>query len=487
MIRALLPRSAFLVVVFFATFPVSFGQTRDVTKTYAELCANCHGTAFQGGAGPSLVIGKWKHGGDDASVARSIRDGYPQAGMPAWSVVLSDAQIRAMVVYLHEEGDAYARGHTSFPKPVENLTAQSELHAYRLETFVAGLGEPWAMAFLPDGRALVTEKKGALRLIENGRLVEKPVSGVPEVDNSGQAGLFDVVLHPDYAHNGWIYLAYADPRKSAEGKNVSMTAVIRGRLRDGAFVDQETIFRAPLETYRPAGGVQFGGRVVFDGKGFVFFSIGDRGPKEDAQKLNLPNGKIHRLRDDGGIPDDNPFVNTPGADKSIWSYGHRNPQGLCFDRTNGQLWETEHGPRGGDELNLIRKGLNYGWPVVTYGIDYSGLPLMYIDAAGKRVAAVTSKEGMEPPVDQWTPSIAVSGAAFYTGDLFPKWKGQLFAASLKAQELRRIDIRDGRVVHQEIVFKNIGRIRDVLTGPEGALYVLLPDRISRLVPAPADK
>ncbi|HTJ80009.1 MAG TPA: PQQ-dependent sugar dehydrogenase [Rariglobus sp.] len=473
--------SALLIFGLLTTLQV-FGETRDVKKIYAEICSNCHGANFQGGAGPSLVIGKWKHGGDDASLARSIRDGYPQAGMPAWSAVLSDAEVRAMVVYIHEESASYERGHTSFPKPVENLAAQSELYAYRLETFVSGLNEPWAMSFLPDGRALVTEKRGNLRLIEKGKLVEQPVTGIPAVENSGQAGLFDVVPHPDYIHNGWIYLAYADPEKSAEGKNLSMTAIVRGHLRDGAFVGQETIFKAPLKTYRPGGGVQFGGRIAFDDKGYIFFSIGDRGPKEDAQKLGVPNGKIHRLHDDGRVPTDNPFVNTPGAAPSIWSYGHRNPQGLCFDRTNGELWETEHGPRGGDEINLIRKGLNYGWPVVTYGIDYSGLPLMYTDASGQRVAAVTSKEGMEPPVEQWTPSIAVSGASFYTGGLFPMWKGNLFVASLKAQELRRVEIKNDKVIHQEIIFKNIGRIRDVLTGPDGAIYVLLPDRVSRLIP-----
>ncbi len=478
-----LPRLPFLLIVSLLATASALGQTRDVKKIYAELCANCHGAGFEGGAGPSLVLGKWKHGGDDASITKSIREGYPVAGMPAWAAVLSDAEVRAMVVYIHEQTTSYENGHTTFAKPVDNLTAQSELYAYRLETVVTGLNEPWAMSFLPDGRALVTEKKGTLRLIEKGRLAEQPITGVPPVDNSGQGGLFDVVPHPDYARNGWIYLAFADPQKSAEGKNVSMTAVIRGRLRDGALVDQETIFRAPLETYRPSGGVQFGGLIAFDEKGYIFFSIGDRGPKEDAQKLNLPNGKTHRLYDDGRLPADNPFVNTPGADKSIWSYGHRNQQGLCFNRTTGELWSTEHGPRGGDEINLIRKGLNYGWPVVTYGIDYSGLPLMYTDASGNRVAATTSKEGMEPPVDYWTPSIAVSGIDFYTGDLFPNWKGNLFVASLKAQELRRVVIKDGKVVKQEIIFKNIGRIRDVLTGPDGALYVLLPDRVSRLIPA----
>ncbi|MFA6287473.1 MAG: PQQ-dependent sugar dehydrogenase [Opitutaceae bacterium] len=482
-----LPRLPALLIASLLATASALGQTRDVKKIYAELCANCHGASLEGGSGSSLIIGKWKHGGDDAGLTQSIRDGYPLAAMPAWGAVLSDADIRGLVVYIREQGAAYERNRTVFAKPANSITAQSELYPYRLETVAGNLNEPWSLAFLPDGRALVTEKKGALRIIENGKLLEKPVDGVPSVDTNGQAGLFDVVTHPDFARNGWIYLSFADPQKSPEGRNISMTRIIRSHLRDGALVDQETIFQAPLETYRPSGGPHFGGRITFDGKGHVFFSIGERGAKEHAQDLARPNGKIHRLADDGKIPADNPFVNTPGADKSIWSYGHRNPQGLVYDKATGKLWETEHGPRGGDELNLIRKGLNYGWPITTYGIDYDGRPFTYRDAKGQLIPSVTTKEDIEPPATYWVPSIAVSSLNVYEGNLFPKWKGNLFAASLAAQELRRIEVKDGKVVHQEIIFKGIGRLRDAITGPDGALYVLLPDRVSRLIPVPADK
>ena len=474
-----------LLMFFMATLlPAAsgIGQTRDVKKIYSEICANCHGIAFEGGSGPSLTTGKWKYGGDDASLTKSIREGFPQAGMPAWSAALSDAEIHGLIVYIREQTASYERNHTVFAKPADSTTAQSELYPYRLETVAKNLAEPWSIAFLPDGRTLVTEKKGTLRIIENGKLLEQTVKGIPAVDTNGQAGLFDVVPHPDYARNGWIYLSFADPQKSPEGRNLALTRIIRGRLRDGALLDQETIFQAPLATYRPAGGVHFGGRIAFDGQGHVFFSIGERGAKENAQDLSRPNGKIHRLNDDGTIPSDNPFVSTPGADRSIWSYGHRNPQGLVYDKIAGELWETEHGPRGGDELNLIRKGLNYGWPITTYGIDYNGQPFSWKNDSGQVIPSVTTREGIEPPITYWVPSIAVSSLNVYEGTLFPKWKGNLFAASLAAQELRRIEILNGKVVHQEIIFKGIGRLRDAVTGPDGALYVLLPDRVSRLVP-----
>ena len=474
-----------LLMFFLATLlPAAsgIGQTRDVKKIYSEICANCHGIAFEGGSGPSFTTGKWKHGGDDASLTQSIREGFPQAGMPAWSAALSDAEIHGLIVYIREQTAEYERNHTVFAKPADSTTAQSELYPYRLETVAKNLAEPWSIAFLPDGRTLVTEKKGTLRIIENGKLLEQTVKGIPSVDTNGQAGLFDVVPHPDYARNGWIYLSFADPQKSPEGRNLALTRIIRGHLRDGALLDQETIFQAPLATYRPAGGVHFGGRIAFDGQGHVFFSIGERGAKENAQDLSRPNGKIHRLNDDGTIPSDNPFVSTPGADRSIWSYGHRNPQGLVYDKIAGELWETEHGPRGGDELNLIRKSLNYGWPITTYGIDYNGQPFSWKNASGQVIPSVTTREGIEPPITYWVPSIAVSSLNVYEGTLFPKWKGNLFAASLAAQELRRIEILNGKVVHQEIIFKGIGRLRDAVTGPDGALYVLLPDRVSRLVP-----
>jgi aldose sugar dehydrogenase len=276
------------------------------------------------------------------------------------------------------------------------------------------------------------------------------------------------VPHPNYASNGWLYFAYAD---LDNGK--SLTRIIRGKLRGNALVDQETIYQAPPEHYWKAGGVHFGGRIAFDRQGYIYFVIGERGQKEQAQDLALPTGKVHRLFDDGRLPPDNPFINQPNALKSIWSYGHRNPQGLAIDPRNGDIYDLEHGPRGGDELNLVRKGRNYGWPVISYGINYDGTTL----------TELTHKEGMEQPVVYWTPSLAVCGMNFYTGDLFPKWKNNLFIASLAAQELRRLEIKNGEVVTQEVLFKNLGRIRHVVGGPDGALYVMLPERIARIAPA----
>lgn len=446
---------------------------RDSRKIFAEFCASCHGANLQGGSAPALLGENWKHGGSEDAIAASIRNGHPEAGMPAFGATVSEKEIRGLVVYINEQAGHAASRRDPPPHPDANAVAKSELHSYRLETAVTGLAEPWAIAFLPDGRVLITEKRGTLRVVEKGVLLPEPVKGTPAVDNGGQAGLFDVVPHPDFARNGWIYLAFSDPQKNADGKTVCMTSVVRGRIKDNAWTDQEIIFRAPIATFRNTGGVHYGGRLAFDRDGFLFFSIGERGNGVNAQDLKLPNGKIHRVRDDGSVPADNPFVNTPGADPTIWSYGHRNPQGLRINPATGDLWEHEHGPRGGDELNLIKRGLNYGWPETTFGMNYNGTPMN----------AVTTRADVEPPVTYWIPSIAPCGMAFYTGDRFPKWKNQLFVTSLAAQELRRLEIgKDNKVVDQEIIFKGLGRLRDVATGPDGLLYVLFQDRIARLVP-----
>jgi len=469
----ILPLLATLVLL--ASSAPAQQPARDSRKIVAEFCAGCHGLNLEGGSGPSLVDEVWIHGSDEASIGTAIRNGYPAAGMPPFGAAVSDKEIRGLVVYIRELAGHAAERRTPPPLPAENAVASSKLHSYRVETAVAGLREPWALAFLPDGRLLITEKRGTLRVADKGVLVEQPVNGVPAVDTGGQAGLFDVVLHPDYARNGWIYLAFSDPLKNAEGRTTaSMTTVVRGRLKDNAWTDQQVIFRAPPETFRPAGGVHFGGRLAFDRAGFLYFSIGERGQGPNAQDVKLPNGKIHRVYDDGRVPEDNPFVHTPGADPTIWSYGHRNPQGLRLNPATGELWEHEHGPRGGDELNLIQRGRNYGWPEATFGMNYNGTPM----------TDVTGRPDVEPPVTYWIPSIAPCGMAFYTGDRFPKWKNHLFITSLAAQELRRLEIgKDGKVVDQEIIFKGLGRLRDVADGPDGNLYVLLPDRVARLVPA----
>ena len=448
-------------------------RTGTVAERYTLLCSNCHGKNLEGGQAPTMLDDVWTNGGDDESLTKSIRTGFPDKGMPAWGAAIPDKEIRAMVIYIRELRAKSIREQTQFIKPADSMTAKTQLHDYKLDTWVEGLREPWSLAFLSPTQAIMTEKRGFLYLIEKGKLADRPIAGVPVVDMGGQAGLFDVVPHPDYAKNGFIYLSFSDPQTSADGAKVSLTRIIRGKLKDGALVEQQTIYQGKPEHYIRAGGVHFGGRIAFDGKGYVFFTIGERGQGPHAQDIARPNGKVHRLHDDGRVPSDNPFVNDPKAVSSIWSYGHRNPQGLAYDAVNATLYDVEHGPRGGDEVNLVRKGLNYGWPVVTYGMNYDGTTM----------SEFTAKAGTEQPVTYWVPSIAPCGANFYTGDLFPKWKNNLFVASLAAEELRRLELKDGKLVTQEIIFKSLGRIRHVIAGPDGAIYVLLPKRIARLTPA----
>lgn len=457
-----------------AALPPPPPPKRDVTKVYTDLCASCHGAEMSGGQAPSLVDTTWKYGGDDASLTASIRDGRPEAGMPPMGQALTPEDLRALVIYIREQGAKFQRSQTTYAKPTLATVVQSEKHAFTLEPVVeTGLVAPWSVAFLPDGRMLVTEKPGRLRIVDKGTLLPEAVRGTPTVLDKGQGGLLDVAVHPDYAKagNGWIYLSYSDPGPDGS----AMTAIVRGRLQEGAFVDQQTLFKADAALYR-TGGAHFGSRFVFDGKGHLYFSIGERGRGPDAQDLSRPNGKVHRIHDDGRIPTDNPFVKTPGALPTIWSYGNRNPQGLSQHPVTGDLWEVEHGPRGGDELNRIQAGRNYGWPVITYGMNYDGTPMV----------GSTTRDGMEQPVTHWTPSIAVCPIDFYTGARFPEWKNNLFVGALAQQEVRRVVI-DGKntVTHQEVLFKDVGRVRDLVSAPDGYLYVVFngPDRVARIVPA----
>ncbi len=444
---------------------------RDIAQVYRESCAACHGRNLQGGLAPSLLDEQWSFGSTDEDLARIIRDGVPDA-MVGFKDELSEAEIRAMVVFIRERRAGFTPTRETQPLPAGAV--RSEEHEFRVEIVADGLATPWAIDFLPDGRMLVTEKNGRLRVVENGRLHPEPIRGTPAVRDAGQGGLLEVAVHPRHADNGWIYLAYSDPAERG-GQPVSLTKVVRGRLRDGAWVDQETIWQAPAEHYRPGGGVHFGCRIAFDAEGFLYFTLGDRGRQDDAQNLRLPVGKVHRLHDDGRVPADNPFVGRADAYASVWTLGNRNPQGLDFDPRTGLLWSTEHGPRGGDELNVLRRGANYGWPVVTHGMNYNGTP----------ITPDTARPGLEPSVLHWTPSIAVCGIDFYTGEKFPHWTNHLFVTALAQQELRRLVIVGDRVKHQEVVLRDIGRLRDVANGPDGYLYVAVnqPDRIVRLVPA----
>lgn len=353
----------------------------------------------------------------------------------------------------------------------DTLRARTQAGEVLVETVATGLRNPWSLAFLPDGRMLVTEKPGRLRIVADGKLLE-PIAGVPEVFARGQGGLLDVVLDPDFTSNRVIYLSYAEPRHDGNG-----TAVARGRLDEAGrqLGDVSVIFRQ-MPSY--SGSAHFGSRLTFAPDKTLFITLGDRyNLRDNAQDLSTHHGKIVRINRDGSVPKDNPFVGREGAKPEIWSYGHRNPQSAALNPATREVWAIEHGARGGDEVNIPRKGLNYGWPVITYGVDYSGV----------RIGEGTSKPGMEQPIFYWDPSIAPSGMAFYTGDAFPKWKGSLFTGGLRSQLVSRLIVEGDRIVGEERMLQSIGeRIRDVRQGPDGFLYLLTDSasgRILRVRPA----
>jgi len=355
----------------------------------------------------------------------------------------------------------------------------SAYHDYRVVPVVDGLVRPWSLAFLPGGDMLVTEKPGRLRIVRDGRLLDEPVAGLPPIHAEGQGGLLDVVPHPDFADNSWLYLSYSKPLADGE----STTAVIRGRLDGGRLVDIEELFEA-----QSRGRGHYGSRLAFDGEGHLFITVGDRQatPAGDleahpAQDLSNHHGVVIRLNEDGSVPSDNPFVDRDGALPEIWSYGHRNAQGLIVDRESGNVWITEHGPQGGDELNLIAPGVNYGWPVIGYGVNYR---------TGSAIHDATHRDGMEQPKKIWVPSTGVSGLAMYQGDAFPNWRGHLLAGGLSGQRVDLLELDGTEVVREEILVRGIGRVRDVRIGPDGFVYLALDDRdgaetaIVRLEPVP---
>lgn len=360
-------------------------------------------------------------------------------------------------------------------------TAQVERtadHDYRVVTIARDLVNPWGMAFLPDGDLVVTERPGRLRIIRDGQLLPDPVPGVPDVFAQGQGGLLDVQPHPDFDSNRLLYLSYSKPLGGEE----STTAIIRGRFENDQLTDVEEIFEANSQ-----GRGHYGSRLAFDEAGYLFFSVGDRQapPRGDleshpAQDPSNHHGTINRIHDDGRIPDDNPFVGQSGHEPSIWSYGHRNPQGLTIDPESGDLWITEHGPQGGDELNLVQRGMNYGWPVVGYGVNYG---------SGEAIHDGTMREGWANPSHVWVPSIGTSGLMMYTGDEFTEWRGDLLAGGLSGGRVDRLILEGSEVVLNETVVHGRGRVRDLEQGPDGFIYVAIDDRqggptpIVRLEPA----
>jgi len=445
-----------------------------VEKLWEVHCSVCHGAEFEGGMGGDLIDDQWDHGSSDEEIYRAIEKGMPDLGMLAFEETLSPEEIRALVIYIREKEKAARLEKEPPPQPEIGEAFQTQHHQAEMELVAEGFDLPWSLAFLPDGRMLVSERKGDLRLIEaDGTLIEEPISGTPEVRHRGQGGLMEVAIHPEYEENGWIYLGISDPHpeEGDDSKN-AQTAVVRGRIEDGKWVDQEWIYRPPVESYTSAG-VHFGTRFIFQDE-YLFFVMGERGSKIEVQDLGIAKGEIYRVFHDGKIPSDNPFFEQDDAEKGVRSYGHRNPQGLAMDPRNKTIYSTEHGPRGGDEFNLIRRGANYGWPIVTHGMNYKGTP----------ITAVTERKDIETPLVDWTPSIAACGLDCYLGDAFSKWKYDFFAGGLKSQELWRLRVEDGKVTEEEIVLKGVGRIRDVRSGPDGYLYLVLnkPGQIVRMRP-----
>lgn len=345
----------------------------------------------------------------------------------------------------------------------------SQREAFKLVEVVSGLDSPWGLAFLPEGDMLVTERTGQLRLIRDGKLQSEPIAGLPEIEEVGQGGLLDVLPHPDFAENRFLYFSYAGRQAGHYG-----TEVARARLTDEGIVGFN-----PLLTVLPktGGGRHFGSRLVFDSQGRLYITSGDRGSPDRSQDLNDMAGTVLRLEADGQIPADNPFVGQDGVRPEIFSYGHRNPQGLARRPGTDQIWAVEHGPRGGDELNLVTAGTNYGWPVITYGRSYAGFS----------IGEGTEKEGMAQPAKYWVPSISPSGLAFYDGAAFPQWQGNLFLGALSGEALVRLELEGDKVVNEERLLENLGeRIRDVRQGPDGFLYLLTDGgggKLLRLEPA----
>jgi len=348
---------------------------------------------------------------------------------------------------------------------------RSERHAFRTVEVTGGLEQPWSLAFLPDGRMLVTEKAGRLRYVKDGALDPRPIAGLPDVTVHGQGGLMDVALHPRFKENGLIYLSFA-----ARGADGVGTELARGRLVDHRLDNVQVLFR---QSPKGSTGRHFGSRIVFDRAGYLYLTLGERGEMERAQRPGDHAGSVIRLHDDGRVPADNPFVGKSGWKPEKYDLGHRNQQGAALHPETGKLWTHEHGPQGGDEVNVIRAGANYGWPVITYGVNY---------VIGTKIGEGTHKAGMEQPLWKWVPSIAPSGMAFYTGERFPKWRGNLFVGALKDQMLVRLELKGEAVTHEERLLQGeLGRIRDVRAGPDGLIYLLTDEfrgKLVRLEPAP---
>lgn len=443
-------------------------QGETIYKTY---CVGCHGNNLQGSTAGKLIKTDWQYGRGRGAIIRNIKYGIKGTEMIGWGSILKDEEINALadfIIIAQEVPPNAIR-----PVPARLTTKDYVLKVEQLVT--KDINTPWGIEFTDAHRALITERTGGMRWMVDGKLDPTPISGLPKTySQNTTGGLMDIALDPNYSKNGWVYFAFSQTDGDPADKNVrGMTKIVRGKIKDHQWTNEQTLFEVP-DSLKISGGNRWGGRLMFDKEGYLYFTIGDMARAMDSQNLGKPTGKIFRIHSDGSIPKDNPFVKKKGALPAIYTIGNRNAQGIAQHPVTGEIWATEHGPMGGDELNILKKGLNYGWPLITYGIDYSG----------EIVSDQTEGKDMEQPVVQWTPSTAVCPAEFSTGNLFSKWKNNLFVGSLAFEEIRRLVIENNKVTEQEMILKGVGRVRDLKMGPDGALYVLLngPDMILRISP-----
>lgn len=435
---------------------------------FKKNCTSCHGDN-----GDVFVDRNWRHGNTKDSLIHSIVRGHADSLNPVWATSLKEQEVASLADYLLK-CIAYRKTFDFEGDSITKATVHHQSMSVKLDTIAKGLSSPWGMTFLPGGDFVYTDRVGKMYRQSSGKQTE--VKGVPPVFAMAQGGLLDVQTHPNFDKNQLLYISYSKVKDSA-GVKLATTALMCAKLDGNVLKDGKDIFIALPWKTTP---IHFGSRIEFDKEGKLFLTVGDRFQHTDTlpQKLDNDLGKIHRMNDDGSVPSDNPFVNTPGARPTIWSYGHRNPQSLSIHPETGAIWENEHGPRGGDELNLIEKGKNYGWPVISYGINYNG----------KIMTPFTSREGMEQPKAKWIPSLGPSGMTIVTSDKYPSWKGDILMGSLRFQFLNRVHLVGNNPDEQERLLKKIGRVRMVEQGPDGFIYIGVEDKpgcIFRLIPVNA--
>lgn len=467
---------ALLIIGLSLVFHPSFAQ--EGAKIYQTFCTGCHGADLKGTpAGSSLLSEKLKHGSDKAAINQSISKGIVGTTMISWSNALKPADIEALTSFILQARTSSEGPVSSVEKPLTSSTGDYTLKIEKLVT--EGMTSPWGIEFVDANRALITGNKGEFYWVVNGKLDPKRVTGIPFIYGTDLVGgMMDLALDPKYSENGWIYFAFShNPKNTADKTSPAMTKVVRGKIKEYQWVEQETLFEAP-DSLLVVGGTRWGSRLLFDNEGYLYFTTGDMQQSiAEGNNPQLPSraeGKIFRIYPDGSIPKDNPYYGKEGTLQGIYAVGTRNVQGLAQHPVTGEIYFTDHGPKGGDEVNRLKNGGNYGWPVITYGVNYNGSP----------ITPLREKEGMEQPITYYDPSIAICAAEFITGNLFPKWKNQLLITALKDQEIRRLVIEGDNLISQEVIMKGMGRVRDVKIGPDGALYVLTnaPDALLRITP-----